>query len=540
MSSFHLIRQASHDTLIKTSFWDILGYLASRQVGVGDNFTSVPNRIHLQSAYREWRKTDPSTCEPCPKSCSRGGNFSLAGKTGNCRGIGRGRASVLFLSNKKTGRILASHPKPKTPEQKLHRSKTFPHGNAKFNSTPTQEGNVGRERGPPRHLLAHTYAPTPSMVLRLPIRRKGIHIQSAPIRPVNGSKSVHKSDRNCHLPPQIKRSDTIRVPRRLAHSRRVEVRRIKQRTQDGTNPPGTGLDSQRNKVTTDPDTEDPVPGGSTRFYDRDNQSLRTEDRGSQNDHSPNPITTRVIDRDVAPSPGTDGQHGRRGVTMQTTYAPAATTSAKDYRSEELRQDSTDPPVGRNRITPTVVARHRELGLWGPLHRESVNDIGHDGRLTDRLGSPLEQPNSLGDVVSSRENMAYQHTRHVCCQTGSGVLPQERAEHSDQRFHGQHHCGRVHKPTRGTHSERLCRLACEVQMIAKDPGMTLGASNIVGKLNVMADALSRGQMDPNEWALSQETCNRIFEGLGRPKVDLLATAENAKIQIFCSRWFHPQG
>lgn len=92
---------------------------------------------------------------------------------------------------------------------------------------------------------------------------------------------------------------------------------------------------------------------------------------------------------------------------------------------------------------------------------------------------------------------------------------------------------------GTHSERLCQLTWEVLMTAKDSGMTLRASHIAGKLNVMADALSRGQMDPNEWALSQKTCNRIFEIFGKPMVDLFATAENTKLQIFCSRQFHPR-
>ncbi|XP_071832413.1 uncharacterized protein [Apostichopus japonicus] len=60
---------------------------------------------------------------------------------------------------------------------------------------------------------------------------------------------------------------------------------------------------------------------------------------------------------------------------------------------------------------------------------------------------------------------------------------------------------------GTRSERLCRLAWEVITAAEDSGTILRASHIAGKLNVMADALSRGHIDPNEcmeeWVLSLE-------------------------------------
>ncbi|PIK35057.1 hypothetical protein BSL78_28123 [Apostichopus japonicus] len=187
----------------------------------------------------------------------------------------------------------------------------------------------------------------------------------------------------------------------------------------------------------------------------------------------------------------------------------------------------------------MVARHRQLGPRGPLHHQFAKHIGHDGRLIDRVGSPLEELDSLGDVVHSRKVMAHQLTRDVGCQTGPRVVPRTPEKYSNHRLHGQHHRGSVHKQAGGTHSERLCQLTWEVLMTAKDSGMTLRASHIAGKLNVMADALSRGQMDPNEWALSQKTCNRIFEIFGKPMVDLFATAENTKLQIFCSRQFHPR-
>lgn len=47
----------------------------------------------------------------------------------------------------------------------------------------------------------------------------------------------------------------------------------------------------------------------------------------------------------------------------------------------------------------------------------------------------------------------------------------------------------------------------------------------------ADALSRGYLDLNELALSKGTCNRTFGILGKPLIDLFATLQNAKHQVF---------
>ncbi|PIK43357.1 hypothetical protein BSL78_19789 [Apostichopus japonicus] len=50
---------------------------------------------------------------------------------------------------------------------------------------------------------------------------------------------------------------------------------------------------------------------------------------------------------------------------------------------------------------------------------------------------------------------------------------------------------------------------------------------------------QGQLDPNEWTLSQQTCDKIFHRFGRPLVDLFAGWDNNRLPTFCSREFHPQ-
>ncbi|XP_071814758.1 uncharacterized protein [Apostichopus japonicus] len=110
------------------------------------------------------------------------------------------------------------------------------------------------------------------------------------------------------------------------------------------------------------------------------------------------------------------------------------------------------PIGRCHRPSTMVARHRQLRPRGPLHHQSAKHIGHDGRFIDRVGSPLEEPDSLGDVVHSRKVMAHQLNRDVGCQTVPRVVPRTPEKYSNHRLHGQYHRGSVHKQTRG-HSLR---------------------------------------------------------------------------------------
>ncbi len=70
-------------------------------------------------------------------------------------------------------------------------------------------------------------------------------------------------------------------------------------------------------------------------------------------------------------------------------------------------------------------------------------------------------------------------------------------------------------------------------------MALRASHLAGKENVMADALSRGKFNGNEWCLSRTWAVFIFSLYGRPMIDLFATEENARLPLFVTRGFNPQ-
>ena len=61
-----------------------------------------------------------------------------------------------------------------------------------------------------------------------------------------------------------------------------------------------------------------------------------------------------------------------------------------------------------------------------------------------------------------------------------------------------------------------------------------ARHIAGKLNVLADRLSRaGQVLQTEWSLNQSIADLIFQKWGRPMIDLCATHLNSKCPLFVS-------
>ena len=91
---------------------------------------------------------------------------------------------------------------------------------------------------------------------------------------------------------------------------------------------------------------------------------------------------------------------------------------------------------------------------------------------------------------------------------------------------------------GTRSLNLCTLTWDLLTFCQDRDIVLRANHLAGKLNVLADALSRGKLDPNEWELAQPWADHIFNLFDRPFVDLFASADNHKLPTFCTRFHHP--
>ena len=87
---------------------------------------------------------------------------------------------------------------------------------------------------------------------------------------------------------------------------------------------------------------------------------------------------------------------------------------------------------------------------------------------------------------------------------------------------------------GMRSGPLCALLWRILTWCTRNQVTLKARHIPGRLNVVADKLSRlGQTIQTEWSLLQEVFQAICSRWHRPQIDLFATRFNNKLPLFVS-------
>ena len=87
---------------------------------------------------------------------------------------------------------------------------------------------------------------------------------------------------------------------------------------------------------------------------------------------------------------------------------------------------------------------------------------------------------------------------------------------------------------GMRSGSLCTLLWRLLSWCHPRGITLKARHIPGRLNVIADKLSRhNQLIQTEWSLSQHVFNLLCSRWAQPQVDLFATWFNNKLPKFVS-------
>ena len=94
---------------------------------------------------------------------------------------------------------------------------------------------------------------------------------------------------------------------------------------------------------------------------------------------------------------------------------------------------------------------------------------------------------------------------------------------------------------GMKSDSLCALLWRILSWCTRQQVTLRARHIPGRLNVIADKLSRlGQTIQTEWSLHPEVFQAVCSRWHQPQVDLFATRFNNKLPQFVSPVPDPQG
>ena len=87
---------------------------------------------------------------------------------------------------------------------------------------------------------------------------------------------------------------------------------------------------------------------------------------------------------------------------------------------------------------------------------------------------------------------------------------------------------------GTHSVRLNSLAAQLWNWCRQVGISPVALHIPGQENLIADFLSRGRVLPSEWTLHPQVVSHLQRAFGPLRVDLFASALNARLPRYCAR------
>ena len=93
---------------------------------------------------------------------------------------------------------------------------------------------------------------------------------------------------------------------------------------------------------------------------------------------------------------------------------------------------------------------------------------------------------------------------------------------------------------GAHSQCLSLKAEEILLFCQDHGIVLSARHVPGKMNIVADALSRPHcVLQTEWTLSHSSLQQVWARYHKPMIDLFATQFSHRLQIYVSPVPDPQ-
>ena len=153
-------------------------------------------------------------------------------------------------------------------------------------------------------------------------------------------------------------------------------------------------------------------------------------------------------------------------------------------------------------------------------------------IEHRLGSTLEYIDGVRCMDNNRENTPQQRTR-VRSHTQSHALLAAEAYGSDSPgCVRQFHCSTNSQG--GTRSIQMCRRTKKLLLMCQANQIVLQARNIPGKLNVLADILSRpSHISGTEWSLHPSVVRTLTRKWGIALLDLFATMWNHKLPPFVS-------
>ena len=162
------------------------------------------------------------------------------------------------------------------------------------------------------------------------------------------------------------------------------------------------------------------------------------------------------------------------------------------------------------------------------------------RIKRRVGLSLRRAHCKGTVVPTREQVTHKPLVAESSISSSKRVSNPSLQQDSVGSYKQHNSGCLYQQRGGMKSGSLCALLWRILSWCTRQQVTLRACHIPGRLNVIADKLSRlGQTIQTEWSLHPEVFQAVCSRWHQPQVDLFATRFNNKLPQFVSPVPDPQ-
>ena len=378
-----------------------------------------------------------------------------------------------------------------------------------------------------RRILPHTYSQSVQEVHAFSPTGSVLPVQSPTLWPLHSSNRVHSGGQRgqtdgtaegyknppvprrlvdeSHIPSKLSPAytdvDSSLSGTRLAGEQGFQLRRLPVRPERGQGQTHTralaGLDRQ-DSVTT---VRSGVPGPAVHVPHRSSHSNR---KASPPRATPHEAHTVALEKQL---------EGSR-VTRKGDSSPQV----------------TPPP-------PKVVAGGRPCATRSTITPSKTCSANIYRRIQGRVGSSLKRAHCKGNLVPSRKQVAHKSFRAKSSLSSSKtvskpLLQQVATDNTTVVAY-------INKEG-GMKSGSLCALLWRILSWCTRKQVTLRARHIPGRLNVIADKLSRlGQTIQTEWFLHPEVFQAICSRWYQPQVDQFATRFNNKLPQLVSPVPDPQ-
>ena len=404
-----------------------------------------------------------------------------------------------------------------------------------------RRGVVGVSR-PQRCVLSRTHTPQPLEVPTVLHSRSMLPVPGTSIRPYNVSMGLHTDPSSGHCIPQETSYSSFPVLGRHTIDRQVTGGIAKTRTIDSRSAVWSWLHNQQQEIQLESVSGHGLSRSS--FPDDPKSHFIASEQGREYGQfgSVVPPRSTILRAQVADTPGSHGINHTNGKDGQTPYETRPVISSLNMEQKQARPRIQGRGNPRSVQSHSVVDGSGQPAPWASSSPELSNARHYDGRIPTRVGrsSGGRRRGGGGSILTVQGRWKpVQMTWHINRLELMAVRLTLLHFHEQVRGHrvlvrsdNSTTCYYINK-FGGTRSQELCCLTWDLLMWCSERGIELTAIHVPGVDNVLADFLSRQEINQREWSLHGHVTNMIFKIWGRPNIDLFASVHNHKLPVYCS-------